>query len=558
MFKISHVTRSSLGEAEDILKRIYAEHPDHWPNGLSAQHFDGGLYLVREKSSNHPVGFVGWQERSECIPLSGQSLKESGYTKEPRFDNIAKALGVKFNKVGYYSVGVLPEYRNNGFAKEALEKLISIKSAGVNTVRAMIVDTNEPSKQLAKSLGVGMQIKKADYYDDPSPAGRAAYGAGALASGVGAGAIAATGVGKAAPSFLDIGQKMFTGPSSDAIVAAIEAQHPGEGLKIFNYANKYPSVFKMMLTGVRVPGISPAAQSLARNYAFNIRPEHSQLGDVLSFGPKEELQGVRSRVYHALVGSPMHHTAIGAPESQNKWFFLAGRGQGVQNWEGDLSDMGHAAVVMRPKTGIDPERVTEGINKAYSKPYSPQVQHRLAAQELVSTPWSDRSKPTFLEKALGGLADVKWIRRRVPADIAKMMQANKILQGTHGKSFAPGHACSTAAAEALQTAKPTLMEGKSPMGVSPTDFLRRIGSDFDVVAQRLPSEMQSSRQLLANHLLKAGPMVARLALAAPLIAGSVYLGNKAISSNPVPSWLDQAKSTGGEWLDRAKTGLGFQ
>ena len=90
-------TASSKDEAVDIMRGIYEENPSHWPNGLSADHFDGGVYLIRKSASYEPVGFVGWQERWE-----------------------------KPHTVGYYSVGVKPEYRRSGFAKEALTKLISI------------------------------------------------------------------------------------------------------------------------------------------------------------------------------------------------------------------------------------------------------------------------------------------------------------------------------------------------------------------------------------------------------------------------------------------------
>src|SRR4029077_11951823 len=118
MFKISRVsTVNGLQDAEHIMRRIYDEAPDHWPYGLSTRHFDGGLYLVREKHSSAPAGFVGWQERHELEP----SRPETG----------ARARLVK---VGYYSIGILPEYRRNGYAREAVSKLIQMKSAGVDRV----------------------------------------------------------------------------------------------------------------------------------------------------------------------------------------------------------------------------------------------------------------------------------------------------------------------------------------------------------------------------------------------------------------------------------------
>lgn len=129
MFKCAAVDTTSLGEADAILRRIYTENPDYWPNGLSVGHFDGGLWLVREKSSSTPIGFVGWQERPE-------------QTRRGRI------------KVGYYSIGVLPAYRGNGYAREAVGKLLGMKSASVDEVRALVKQHNQPSLRLAASLRI--------------------------------------------------------------------------------------------------------------------------------------------------------------------------------------------------------------------------------------------------------------------------------------------------------------------------------------------------------------------------------------------------------------------
>ncbi len=175
MFKISHVhSVSGLKEAEIIMKRIYDEAPHHWPYKLSAAHFDGGLYLVREKLSNTPIGFVGWQERNEVQPV-----KHAGKTHDPVLNRLAESFGVRLVKVGYYSIGILPEYRRNKFAKAALTKLIAMKSAGVDQVRALIVSSNSPSMALADSLGVEKQVKRAAQQRDSGTAslmGQAAFG----------------------------------------------------------------------------------------------------------------------------------------------------------------------------------------------------------------------------------------------------------------------------------------------------------------------------------------------------------------------------------------------
>jgi len=129
---------SAINEAKDIMSSIYQENPSHWPNGLSAEHFDGGLYLVRKSASQQPVGFVGWQERNDGM-----------------------------QKVGYYSVGILPKFRRVGFAKEAVTKLIAEKSATVDIVKALVEDSNKPSIGLARVLdGVTTEVTKSASNDE--------------------------------------------------------------------------------------------------------------------------------------------------------------------------------------------------------------------------------------------------------------------------------------------------------------------------------------------------------------------------------------------------------
>jgi RimJ/RimL family protein N-acetyltransferase len=118
--------------------QVYEENKSHWPFGLSADHFDGGCYLIREKQSSVPVGFTGFQIRIE---------KNAG----------------KKERVGYYSIGILPAYRKCGYAKQAVAKLLEMKSASVDRMKAMIVAGNTPSIALAESLGVPAVIKSAAY-----------------------------------------------------------------------------------------------------------------------------------------------------------------------------------------------------------------------------------------------------------------------------------------------------------------------------------------------------------------------------------------------------------
>jgi len=146
VFKIAAVNPESRREADRLLEQILAETPSHWPYGLNADHFDGGLYLIREKSANKAVGFTGFQVRYE-FPRS--------------FGSKAASASPRMQRVGFYSIGILPEYRQNGFAKEAVAKLIAFKSASVDVVKAMIVAGNEPSMALARSLDVPVLVKNA-------------------------------------------------------------------------------------------------------------------------------------------------------------------------------------------------------------------------------------------------------------------------------------------------------------------------------------------------------------------------------------------------------------
>jgi RimJ/RimL family protein N-acetyltransferase len=118
----------SRQQVADIMDRIRAENPGYWPYGLSIGHHDGGVYMVRKASTNEPVGFVGWQERRKGL-----------------------------EKVGYYSIGILPEYRGQGLAREAVSKIIREKAAGVDRVQALIARNNLASRALARSLDIPVE-----------------------------------------------------------------------------------------------------------------------------------------------------------------------------------------------------------------------------------------------------------------------------------------------------------------------------------------------------------------------------------------------------------------
>lgn len=166
--KETSMKMASRIECEAIMDRIYKENPEYWPHGLSISGHDGGVYMIREASTQQPVGFTGWQER-----------KENG------------------KKIGYYSIGILPEYRNKGFAKQAVQNLLKEKAANVDQVRALIVPSNKPSINLANTLGINI-IKAANM---AKPWQMVASGLGTAA------ALDALAYGKDAPSLKDYATK---------------------------------------------------------------------------------------------------------------------------------------------------------------------------------------------------------------------------------------------------------------------------------------------------------------------------------------------------------------
>lgn len=111
-------------EAASIMDGIYREEPKWWPYGWTPEGHDD-LYIIRDRMTKKACGVVGWQE-----------FDEGGI------------------RVGSYSIGILPEYRGSGFAKEAVAKIVSAKSAGVDEVRAYVKSGNDPSKALARSLHI--------------------------------------------------------------------------------------------------------------------------------------------------------------------------------------------------------------------------------------------------------------------------------------------------------------------------------------------------------------------------------------------------------------------
>lgn len=116
----------------DTLDRIYQDNPTWWPYGLRRDMLDDAHAII-ERGTGKQAGFTGWQFRHDP---DGK-------------------------KVGYYAIGLLPEFRGKGYAKAALRQLFAGKPADVSAVRAFIVPGNTPSERLAASLGVPVVHKSA-------------------------------------------------------------------------------------------------------------------------------------------------------------------------------------------------------------------------------------------------------------------------------------------------------------------------------------------------------------------------------------------------------------
>lgn len=121
---------SDYRKLEEIMGTVYSEAPWKWPHGLSIKGHDES-FLIKRSSDDTPVGFVGWQ------------LRKEGHLK-----------------VGYYSVGVLPEFRGQRSATQAVGELITKKSHEVDKVKALIVEGNSESVGLAKNLDVEVSMTK--------------------------------------------------------------------------------------------------------------------------------------------------------------------------------------------------------------------------------------------------------------------------------------------------------------------------------------------------------------------------------------------------------------
>lgn len=125
MYKEAFVADSNLTkQAQQIMDRIYNENPSWWPYGLNVEGHDS-VYIIEDKLTKQAAGFLGWQEQQK----DGE-------------------------RIGSYSIGILPEFRNKKLAKEAVAKLLQEKSASVDKIVSYVIAGNTPSTKLAESLNI--------------------------------------------------------------------------------------------------------------------------------------------------------------------------------------------------------------------------------------------------------------------------------------------------------------------------------------------------------------------------------------------------------------------
>jgi len=138
MFNLRAASCFPIEKVASLLEDIRSEEPKFWPNGLGVNYFDpSNLWAITKQAAEgeEPIGFVGWQELPQGM-----------------------------EKVGCYSVGVLPEYRRCGLAKTAVAHVVKEKRASVDRVQALICKENVPSLGLAQDLDI--HVKLANWRSD--------------------------------------------------------------------------------------------------------------------------------------------------------------------------------------------------------------------------------------------------------------------------------------------------------------------------------------------------------------------------------------------------------
>lgn len=468
-------------------------------------------------------------------------------------------------------------------------------------VRQDILDGGKPDYYVRKLLRPSLASKNpvdrviSKLADDQTQNITAGAGYGGLAGAAGSAAVrsARAGLGRIGPSVLDLGAMTFQSPTAAPVIHQLLGAGP-EAERLMGYL-KSPLWAKYMLLGGHLSGVSAEMQQQARRLVFGLDPLFksipSRFGDVLPHAHRSEALDDQF-VQRLAAGNSMGHTNISLADqpADAPW------GGRVHNFAGsptggrvatfsldemmnsDWMDNPMAAVRLRPTAPVDQVKglaaaqpifnvqgVSEFTPPKYDRSVFIDAALREAAPELSSGGKSMLHPPltrllTWLGAGKGWAADqarsmakdyagaihktiiqpMNIATRRVK-DPAMLEEISKSL--THG---CRGHVCSTAAADVLNAANPSLL-GQASRSVTPFDYVRKAGpgKSFEVLGLRLPNSFLvdndgawQTGKLLRSHLEKFTPAAIRAPLVAGLGATSLWAGGKAMSALSAPKSVD--------------------
>ena len=119
-----------IKDVNDVLHAVYDEHPEFFdPVKLDQSIYNGEkdkLFMIKDKSTGKPAGFVGLQYRSENYNDDKEGC--------------------------YVSIGVLPEFRGKGYAKANVIKAIKSFTSPTDDLLWTVNKGNDASVALYNSI----------------------------------------------------------------------------------------------------------------------------------------------------------------------------------------------------------------------------------------------------------------------------------------------------------------------------------------------------------------------------------------------------------------------
>lgn len=125
-----------------LFKDIYSEFPGFWKNGLNLDLFNGcGDKIFLLKKDGNIIGFIGLQK----YRLLPNNCEDNDYAN-------------------YISIGILPQYRGNGIATYALNKILS--NGDLNNLYWLCNKNNKASIKLFLAINKILNNKIKLLYDE--------------------------------------------------------------------------------------------------------------------------------------------------------------------------------------------------------------------------------------------------------------------------------------------------------------------------------------------------------------------------------------------------------